>query len=367
MTATIPGAMPKGKAGSGRLGKPATVLITLALILAGIQLLVLAGALGGTFYLDRQYSLALDAVKEGNYTQAAATLNAVPAFFKETTKLLEYAQAGEALEGGDYDSARDKFHQLGDFRDSRAMVHEADYRRAKVLLAKESYSDAAALLAQLTKAAYRDAAELLPEAQYGMAKDRMKTGDYEAAAELLQKLSAKKYKDASQLLLQANYSRAVELYRGGDYAKAQALLADMDGYENSDAYYLLTQLQLKQFKTTAYAARMTAVKKLLELGKEEDFVSLLTGDDWICYLLQGRWLNGSRDFVMTHDDDGFSINYTLPYVEGKYYVIEDSVLYVGSDDTGWNKCFEFKFESERAVVVHCFKDGSEYKLYRSPS
>ncbi len=365
MATIMPGGARRPSSSRRGLGRPATVVIVLALVLAGFMLLALAGAVVYTLQLDRQYDQAVAALERKDYTGAIGSLSGVPEFFREKTSLQDYARAGELLGKGDYDGARRQFERLKDFRDSRAMVTETDYLHAKALLETKDYQGAADLLEGLAKQSHQDSADLLMEAQYALAVQKLNAKEYEQAAELLQRLAAKKYKGAEDLLRRANYCQAVELYREGQYAQAQALLADLDAYEKSDAYYLLTQLQLKQYKITGYAGQVAAMSKLLALGKAEDFVSLLTGDEWICFLLSGIWVNGDNYFVMTHDDSGFNINYALPYVNGKYYYIEDSVLYVGSDETGWDKCFQFKFESERIMVVHCYKDGADYKLYRS--
>lgn len=365
MAATIPGGAGRAPSSKRGLGRPATVLITLAVLLAAVMVLAMAGAVGYTLYLDQQYDKAAAELEHKDYAGAIGSLGGIPEFFRETPALRDYAKAGELLGKGDYDGARSQFERLKDFRDSQAMVTETDYRHARALLDSKDYQGAAGLLEGLAKQGYQDSADLLLEAQYTLAGQKLEAEEFEQAAELLQRLAAKKYKDAEALLPQANYRWAVALYRAGEYAQAQTLFAGLDDFEKSDTYYLLTQLQLKQYKANGYNSQKAAFKKLLALGDEEDYVQLLTGDDWICILLEGRWMNGENDFVLKRSEDSWSISYTLPYVSGEFFKIEDSIVYLGSDQAGWNKCFQLTFSSDRIMMVRCFKDGSEYKLYRS--
>ncbi len=365
MATTIPGGAQHAPSAKRGLGRPATVLITLALLLAGVMVLALAGAVGYTFYIDQQYDKAVTALEHKDYAGASGSLDSVPEFFRETPALQSYAKAGELLGRGDYDGARRQFERLKDFRDSRAMVTETDYMHTKALLESKDYQGAAGLLEGLAKQSYQDSADLLLETQYTLAGQKMEAEEYEQAVELLRRLAAKKYKDAETLLPQTNYRWAVALYRGGEYAQAQTLFASLGDYEKSDTYYLLTQLQLKQYKANGYTSQKAAFQKLLALGDEEDYVQLLTGDDWIYILLEGRWMNGKNDFVLKRNGDGWTINYTLPYVSGEFFKIEGSIVYLGSDQAGWNKCFQLTFSSDRIMMVRCYKDGSEYKLYRS--
>ena len=131
-----------------------------------------------------------------------------------------YLRASQALENGQFSSAREQFVALGDYSDSAEMVLECDYRGAMSGLKYGTYTSLTS--AQETFEAlgdYKDSAERAREAAYTKGEKYFAAGRWEEAVETYEQVSG--YSDASGKRVQALYAWAGEMFKAGDYAAAR--------------------------------------------------------------------------------------------------------------------------------------------------
>lgn len=159
---------------------------------------------------------------------ALAVLVVVPA--------LRYGNASRLLDDGQYEQAADAFAALGEYRDSRDMVLECDYRYALALLEDGGYDEAAEIFEELDD--YRDSAEMVKECAYREAIALLESGKYEKAIAAFSEI--KDYADSAAQIAEAHtqigiafmeeerYAKALEAFlAAGDYEPATTQLASL--------------------------------------------------------------------------------------------------------------------------------------------
>lgn len=206
------------------------------LISAGASLLVLALAAGGLFlYFDSCYGDAEDSTNGHDFKAAMAALGRVPCFFRDASALMVYAQAGDALQSGQFDSAKAYYGMLGDFRDSGNMILEAGYEQASGVLAKGNYDEAKARFTELASAGYKDSASLMLEADYRKAGGLLEGGDYDSANALYGALAEKGYREAAEMRKETQYRQASLWLANRDFVKAKSAFESLAALNYKDA------------------------------------------------------------------------------------------------------------------------------------
>lgn len=170
----------------------------------------------------------------------------------------DFDRALKLIEEGSYDKAALAFEELGDFKNSRAMMKKALYARdmalkeesyghALKLLEEEKYDDARAIFAELGD--YRDSGEM-NEKIAQICEEKNNSRLYEDAERALQEF---RYADAEKIFLRLGewrdapemadvacenyrsqqYEKANALMREGRYDKAIKIFSDLGDYEDS--------------------------------------------------------------------------------------------------------------------------------------
>lgn len=307
------------------------VIIAAAALLLGV--LLLAGGAGGfCLYTQHYYGLAEASIAKQDYAAAVEDLGRVVRFYKDSHKLMKYAQACQALDGGNFYGAKKLLEGLYGFRNASALAHEADYQQAQAML---------------------------------------KDGDFKGAKALLDPLAADSYKDSADLAREATYNMAVSAFKAGKYANALPLFNAEPDYRDSPDYIFLSQMLLKQYGSLQYSNMKANCQRLISLSGMNSAMDALKSDALIQYLLEGSWKTASVGsdgwyFTMTHNDvqNDWNISYNMPWVTGTYFKIKDSVCLFGSNADGWRNCYSFKFLSADEMIVYCYKDDSSHLLYR---
>ena len=187
---------------------------------------------------------------------AALTPNYIKPAVENT---IEYFDAKESLEAGDFDKAKRQFDNLGDFLNAAEMSNEAMYRKADLAYSQQDYPNAISVWRGL--AGYKDSSARIEQAEedyYQASIENAKNGHYESAINGFNYLG--NYKDSSMQYDSVRYEYAVQLMGEEDYIKAASYLKP-----------LLNQGADEQIISTAYNCGC----ELFETGKYDDAILLL--------------------------------------------------------------------------------------------
>lgn len=175
----------------------------------------------------------------------------------------DYDKAEALLAEGKYKEAAEAYNALGEFKDSREKSQLARYKLAEMLMEKEAYEPAVAVLN--TIADYPDAKALLEKAQqeanYVTAKLLMEEHKYEQAADAFAALG--EFKEARTLAGQCYLEHAKALLKEKKLDAVVEILKKVP--DNSEATALLAEVE----QELAYAAaqKLFADKNYLEAAR----------------------------------------------------------------------------------------------------
>ena len=143
-----------------------------------------------------------------------------------------YYQANRALEGNQFDAAKEQFLALADYRDSAEMALECDYRAALSALNGGTYTSLRAAWSGFDALGdYRDSQLCAQEARYVYAEKLLAAGSWEEAIALYEQVPS--YADARMKRTQAEYDWAMSLMEKGDFAAAREKFLNLGDYQNA--------------------------------------------------------------------------------------------------------------------------------------
>ena len=144
-----------------------------------------------------------------------------------------YRQATRALESGQYDSAKEQFLSLDDYRDSREMAKECDYQAALSALRGGTYTSLRAAWSGFDALGdYQDSESRAQEARYIYAEKLLAAGSYQEAIALYDQVAS--YSDARMKRNQALYDWAVQQMNDGDYESAREKFLSLGAYQSAE-------------------------------------------------------------------------------------------------------------------------------------
>ena len=229
-----------------------------------------------------KYEKAVEAVRNGHYTEAIERLEALEGY-EDSAKYIAYARAIQAGDSGDYEAAITALKVLNGFEKSAVYITSyttlaAEAEQARIKSAYDQaisdvragkYAEAIAVLESLND--YEDSAKYIAYARAIQAGD---SGDYEAAIEALEALNgfeksavyitsytALAY-EAEQVRIRSAYNQAIADVMAGRYDEAISTLETLNGYEDSGKYIMYAR-SLKAGDSGDYE---TAIKSLSSLG-----------------------------------------------------------------------------------------------------
>ena len=183
-----------------------------------ILVLLLLGLIGGglAFWFfgmpALQYNEAMEAMNAGNFDYAYQKLSELNSYEDSAVRMQEvrYRQAVELLNNKQYDAAYKYFNEIPLYMDSKDLAKECRYRQAKDLLAKGEFADADVIFTNLDT--YKDSADMAKECRYQQALALMTAEDYEGAMAIFTALdtyseSQKQLKLCKYNYIQAHYDR----------------------------------------------------------------------------------------------------------------------------------------------------------------
>ena len=181
-----------------------------------------------------RYRQAVTAMEEGRFGEAEEAFAAMGNYRDAEERVLRcrYDAAKVKLDAGDeasVDEAREVFAALSDYEDSRALMDEADYLRAGLMLEDGRVEEARELFAALN--GYKDSSDKETRCNYLLACALLEDGAYDEAREAL--LALGDYEDAQELAQEALYRAALQAIETGDADEALRCLEGLSGYKDA--------------------------------------------------------------------------------------------------------------------------------------
>lgn len=214
--------------------------ITLAAIaLALCAALVYVGVFHVLPYVN--YQKAIQAMEGGKWQEAEAAFADMGDYLEAEgyVKQCQYLAAKDQMTSRDEQvvlAARNALSKLGEYQDAPALVQQADYHRAALLMDAGRLAEAREAFIQLGE--YEESAAKATRCAYLMADELLQSADYPAAREAFAALGD--YEDAADKAKQAVYLPGKAALEKGELDEALALLTQVPDY--ADAAELLSQL-----------------------------------------------------------------------------------------------------------------------------
>lgn len=232
---------------------------------ASVVLVAYVGVFHAAPYL--RYRQAVTDMEEGRYAVARAAFSEMGSYLdaEEYIRRCRYLAAQNLLTSDDpetLEAAREELAALEDYGDAPALVLQADYRRAGLLLDAGDVEGASALYASLGD--YEDAPQQVTHCAYLTANALLEEGKLEEARAAFEALGD--YQDAPAKAQQAIYLSGKAALDAGELDSALALLEQASSYE--DAQTMIQQVYYLQ------AANLRGQGELQAAGEK----FLLAGD-----------------------------------------------------------------------------------------
>ena len=186
-----------------------------------------------------------------------------------------------------------------------------DYRDAIDLYNSGDYAQAAEIFAELGD--FEDSTRLEKLSRYWIAVDTMQSGDYEAAIPLLEVMGS--YEDCAERITECHYQLALQAFTAGDLSAAEASFRQLSDYREAPEY--LRQITWQKFFDTI-------AETPLRLEKDEKSYALIADTDanQLVFYVGSQTDNGytfhsdltitvTRDSMIAHftATDGFSMGF----------------------------------------------------------
>jgi serine/threonine protein kinase len=383
----------------------------------GLAVLFVCSVLAAWDYHENKYKEAMALLESEQYFDARVVLSTTLPFYKDVDSLEDYLYAKEHLQKGLFDKAKQLFTEIIDYRDSKNMVLECDFRKASSLLGDGYYDEAKEMFEQL--GSYSNSSEMVKECDYQSAINDLKCNFYETAKTKFKKLSELNYRDSSTMIFEADYQHAKDAYLSfkdkpslsaiqqtykilknlGNYKDAETVLSnvtesvyvrgkdlfnnflvdldvsklyDPEGYFSLISNYKDSNEYLALFKAFDYKSpdfnydndMWKIYNNLLPLWDFEPAQSIILSDWFITYHLTGTWKGDGHVFKIRKRSDGeFPLEDDLSSYDGDSYYIINCILYVGYEEP-FKKDYSFTFINENEMLVYTYRNGKTYDLFR---
>jgi|GEM_PF-6679287 len=176
----------------------------------------------------------------------------------------KYNKALDLLEEDKYSDAILQFSGLGDYKDSKAMVHECSYQEATDLLALENYDKASIKFKLLGD--YKDSIAMIDECKYQKAINFMEMESFDEAIALYTELG--EYSNCSNMVIDCKYKKAFSLLENDSYTKSQKLFKELNDYKDS-ASMVLEVMYIKGHDSMERREYDVAISVFKDLQKED--------------------------------------------------------------------------------------------------
>jgi hypothetical protein len=221
--------------------KKSQALPILLILAAGLVVFFVMLTAGGyVLFVDSQYKNAQADVEKRDFSAAVTCLGSVPGFYKDSSKLMMYAQAGDLFDKGQNSGARALYTSLGNFKDSTTMVQEINYRDAVAQYENKEYTAAASGFGGL--AGYKEAGKYLVLAQAHMLAEGI-SSNYDGIKVLYRQLAdVGDFKDANELKMSDAF---ILYYLEGDWVfESDGKAFTTIRYDKAEASWFIDALKM---------------------------------------------------------------------------------------------------------------------------
>jgi len=207
--------------------------------------------------------------------------------------LAKYGIASIYLSNKRYDAAILEFSELGQFINSKEMLNETYYQKAKSIY-KEDPKASIVLLEKLVDFQYKDSYDLFNEYIYSYANQLFTEGDYFYARAYFQKIDESiGYKDSQEQINECNYQLGLASFNKKEYVNASEYFyfGSIKKYKDSSLKYQESVYLQGNFHKNSqqYEAAISYYSKIKEY---KDSANLIKE----CYYLFGKSLLAKKDY-----------------------------------------------------------------------
>ena len=301
----------------------------------------------GRYMENREYDKALETLGQLSGDAVGALKNEV-----------KYRKAAMLADKDNYDAAVKLYKELGNYKNSPALVLDTLSRKSGYLIEKGDFSTALGILIALKEQGYIGANEKMHELYYAWGMALIEEKDYLQAYEKLE--NAEGFSDSEIILNDLQeiiYYIAIDDYHMGKYNSAHKAFSKIGSYRDTSAYVILCEAHL-------YGS-YHVYKDLKSLVGFEDASELIMVNYFTAKeFLLGFWKGDGRYFRMKEDG---RISYDIPWINyGDYYRIEDGLFLLYKEKTPniTKKLFAVNIISKDCITIFAYKNGRTYLLYR---
>ena len=142
---------------------------------------------------------------------------------------IKYSQASNYLANKNFNYAIYVFDSLGNYKNSKEMVSEANYQKAIDFLTNKNFDDAIKTFSYIVT--YRDSSSMINEVNYHKAISALENKEFELAAQIF--LSLGDYQDSSAMIVETDYQKATDLLANNNFDDAFNLFSSLGDYRDS--------------------------------------------------------------------------------------------------------------------------------------
>lgn len=199
-----------------------------------------------------KYSQASTYLANKNYNYAIYVFDSLGNYknSKEMVSEANYQKAIDFLTNKNFDDAIKTFSYIEVYRDSSTKEMEAIYQAAEAYFQEKKFPEAISLFSQLGD--FNDSIDRLQHSQWLLANQYLIDENFAQAIEILETLDD--YEDSTKLLRDAKYFFAIEQYELGEFASANVIFQGISSYKDSYSYLkklkFLNGIQGKWFQDT---------------------------------------------------------------------------------------------------------------------
>lgn len=256
-------------------------------IIGACVLLVCGVTILNKYYIQplKKYNVAVRIMQTGEYDTAKQQFLELGDFKDSDVQALQcdYLVAERLLEDTLFDDAKAAFQALGEYSDSSTKALECDYKKAKSLADKKKYADAKTIFESLN--GYSDSSNWIKECDYRRAFEIVGSENLCDVKEdrrnnyfnLL--LSLGEYKGAADRAVSDKYQCGVEWINRGDLNSAMLILSEITEYADATELYneCLWQMISDASNNADYESAISHYDELIargDEGAEESLVEL---------------------------------------------------------------------------------------------
>ena len=189
---------------------------------------------------------------------------------------VKYNNASKMLQSGNYDTAREAFIEIENFKDSRTMASECLYQKAAYLMNSREWDASREIFLSLT--GYKDSDVQALECLYQKAEDLFNKKEWDRSRELYILLSD--YQDSKEKANECLFQKATALRDNKEWDASIAVLEEIKAYGNANELILENQYDhaKEDLESKNY---INALKRFHDLGYYKDSRKYWDGVDII--------------------------------------------------------------------------------------